>query len=80
MGNLDSILATAMAMHLQGKAFSELGKDLAGISAVDAEKINLLAGPGIDLGHGVLVLVGDRATILKQLEGKGLPTPEFVKP
>ncbi|MFN8220461.1 MAG: pitrilysin family protein [Fimbriimonadales bacterium] len=80
MGNLDSILATAMAMHLQGKAFSELGKDLAGISAVDAEKINLLAGPGIDLEHGVLVLVGDRATILKQLEGKGLPTPEFVKP
>jgi len=26
------------------------------------------------------VLVGDKAQILKQLEGLGLPTPEEVKP
>jgi hypothetical protein len=42
--------------------------------------LNTLAKEAIALDRGVLVLVGDKALVLKQVEGLGLPTPEVVQP
>jgi predicted Zn-dependent peptidase len=80
MSSLESLLGTAMSLYAEHRPFSDLAKELSAIASIDAAKINGLAQSAIDLGRGVLVLVGDKATILKQLEGKGLPTPKVVNP
>jgi predicted Zn-dependent peptidase len=79
MGSLQSILATAAGLHLNGRPFTSLREDLREIKGLTAEELNRLAKASIPLEQGVLVLVGDKATILKQLEGLGLPAPVEVK-
>jgi zinc protease len=77
--SLGSLIATAIDLQEKGKPFSQLGADLQRISALTAAEVNAVAGSGVPLERGVLVLVGDKATILRQLEGLGLPRPVEVK-
>ncbi|HLK15784.1 MAG TPA: pitrilysin family protein, partial [Fimbriimonadaceae bacterium] len=77
---LEGLLGTASAMDEDGQKFAEFGRELAEGSSVTADQINALAKRALPMDHMLLVLVGDKAQILKQLEGLGLPSPEVVKP
>ena len=47
---------------------------------VNAADLNAAAHDAIPLEKGVLVLVGDKKLILKQIEGLNLPTPIECSP
>ncbi len=73
---LGGILATASHLDFHGLSFSSLGEDLVLMASIDEEELNALAGPAVLLEEALIVLVGDRSTILEQLDGLGLPEPE----
>ncbi len=75
---LHGILGAVDDLVANGVELSTLGADLAALDAVTAAKVNALAKDAIPLEQGVLVLVGDRATILEQIKELGLPEPAFV--
>lgn len=72
---LAGVLNTAANLEENGLPFSTLGDDLAAIGTTTDADLNKLAGPAIPLEQAVLVLVGDKKTILEQLKGLDLPTP-----
>jgi predicted Zn-dependent peptidase len=80
MGSLQSMIGTAVALYLHGRPFADIGKQLTAISQLTPKDLNAVAKEAVDLDRGVLVLVGDKGTILKQLEGLGLPKAEVVEP
>lgn len=79
LSSLPSLLGTAIELHQQGKPFSALSQEMDAIAAIQAAQLNAAANNAIALNKGVLVLVGDKATILKQLEGLDLPKPTVVE-
>jgi len=76
---LQGLVETAIAMHEIGLPYSQLGRDLQTISALTPAQLNALAKQSISLENAVLVLVGDKAQILAQYKGLGLPQPVVVK-
>lgn len=76
---LQGLVATAMSMYLEGRSYTDLGKDLETVSTLSPTALNPLTKAGIPLENGVLVLVGDREQIMKQWQGLGLPEPVVVK-
>jgi len=58
-----------------GRPFSEWVDGLKAAQAVTDAELNKLAREAIPLEQGVLVLVGDKQQVLKQLEGLELPAP-----
>ncbi|MGV3616501.1 MAG: M16 family metallopeptidase [Fimbriimonas sp.] len=79
MGSLTGLLGVAAGYELNGRPFSALGEDLKKLGSLTAKDLNTLAPNALPLDRGLLILVGDKATILKQVEGLGLPTPVEVK-
>ncbi len=79
LSSLQGLLSVAISYELNGRPFSDLGRDLTAMSALTSADLNPLAAQAIPFEQGVLVLVGDKAVILKQLSGVDLPTPEEVK-
>ncbi|HPF37756.1 MAG TPA: pitrilysin family protein [Phycisphaerae bacterium] len=75
---LDGVIRAAEERALNGLPFSSLGDDLSAIAAATPEALNTLAKRAIPLERALLVLVGDRETILRQLDGLNLPTPTEV--
>jgi len=75
---LSGILGTATAYVELGAPFETLGQDLAAQAALDAPALNAIARNALALDRGVLVLVGDKATILPQLKDLGLQAPVEV--
>ena len=61
-------------LFLAGVSFATLGDDMATMQTVDVNELNGMAKSAIPLEKGVLILVGDKKTILKQIEGI-VPTP-----
>jgi len=80
LGSLQGLLSTAIGYEMVGRPFTAVAEDLRTLGSLKAADLNKLANEGVPVERGVLVLVGDKATILKQLEGLGLPTPVEVKP
>ncbi len=80
MGSIGSVIGTAIQLYLQGRPFSDLGKELRDISGLQLADLNSMAKEAISVDRGVLVLVGQKDLVLKQLEGLGLPKPEIVEP
>ena len=70
---LSGILSTAAQLEENGLPFSTLGDDLKRIGETTEGELNKLAGSAIPLEQAVLVLVGDKKTILEQLKGLDLP-------
>ena len=67
---------SAVELVLNGLPWEQLSRDLAAITATTADLVNASSRADLDLDAGVLVLVGDKKTILEQIQGLGLPTPE----
>lgn len=76
---LGGLIGTASGLYVNGLPFETLNQDLAATAAIRAADINAIVHNAIDFDHGVLVLVGDKGLILKQISGLGLPTPEVLK-
>ncbi len=76
---IGSLLAQAVDMHVNGHEFVELGAELKAISAMKAADLNAIVKASVPEENSVLILVGDKAQILAQLKGLGLPTPVVVK-
>jgi zinc protease len=72
--NLGAVLQSAVTLLRNGRPFDGPAADLKA-SAVDAQELNALAHDAVPLEQGVLILVGDRQTILDQIQGLGLPKP-----
>lgn len=70
---LRGLLATATELVLNQRSFAALATDLAQLGTLTADSLNALAPQVLPLERAVLVLVGDKAQILPQLEGLGLP-------
>ena len=78
LGTIDGLLATAIDRASRGSSLAGLGSDLTALAGFDAKALNDLAPSALKLENSVLVLVGDKAKIMPQLEGLGLPAPETV--
>jgi len=71
---LRGVLAEARRRLLAGVPFSSLGDDMEAIQNVGASELNGLAKSAIPMENAVLILVGDKRTILDQIQGL-VPTP-----
>jgi len=76
--SLENLVGTAAGMYLDGRSYTDIGKELQQIAALTPAQLNALVKAGIPLENSVLVLVGDKAQILAQLKGLGLPAPTVV--
>lgn len=74
----DGIIATASQLLSVGAPFETISKDEASMALENGSSLNVTAKTAIDLDHAVLVLVGDKKTILPQLKEIGLPAPVEV--
>jgi len=77
---LEGLLGEAEGFDQDGQSFADFRAELAAAMAVTDGQMNAVAKTALPMDHMLLVLVGDKVTILKQLDGLGLPAPEFVKP
>jgi len=77
---LNGTLSAAATLVRNNRPFSQLGDDLRLVSQIDEGTLNRLAYNAVPLEKAVLVLVGDKATILKQLKGLDLPKPVEMTP
>ena len=75
---LSGIVGTAAGYVENGAPFETLGEDLAAMEKTNAAAINAQAKTALLLNRGVLVLVGDKGTILPQLKEAGVPAPVEV--
>jgi zinc protease len=80
MGDLQSLLAQAMELHLHGRPFRALEEDLTRMGRLTEAEVNALAKEAVPLERGVLVLVGDREVVEKALAALNLPPPKIVTP
>ena len=69
---LSGIVGTAAGYVENGAPFETLGEDLAAMEKTTTAALNAQAKTALPLDRSVLVLVGDKATILPQLKEAGL--------
>ena len=79
LGSLGGLVGTAASMYSLGHSFTDLGAEFSAMDRVHAADINNLVRKAIALEQGLIVLVGDKDDILKQIAGMPLPKPEIVK-
>ena len=72
-GTLRGILGSANELLLNGMPFETPAADLRTLDSITLDELNGFGQKALRLEAGVLVLVGDKATVQKQLEGLGLP-------
>ncbi|MFQ5424180.1 MAG: M16 family metallopeptidase [Phycisphaerae bacterium] len=70
---LGGILSAATTFELNGLPFSTLGDELNAIPSITADALNALADSSIPLEHALIVLVGDKKTIVEQIAELGVP-------
>ena len=72
---LNGVLQEAIERIGADIPYESLLRDMATMQAASTDELNKIAGPGIPLDNGVLVLVGDKKKILEQIKDLGLPAP-----
>ncbi|MEK6675571.1 MAG: pitrilysin family protein [Planctomycetota bacterium] len=72
---LGGILNEAATRLAAGLTFDTLNDDLKAIQATKTTDLNQLAKPAIPLENGLLILVGDKKTVLEEIKDLGLPKP-----
>lgn len=68
-------VGTAAGLVVNGMPFDTLGADVEAMQHIGAGDLNAMAHAALPLEQGVLVLMGDKGLIKKQLQGLGLPEP-----
>lgn len=72
LGTRQGLVSTAIAYRENGISFDQIGQELDRFAKVDLGTLNALATTALPFERALIVLVGDRAAILKQIEGLGL--------
>ncbi len=72
---LSGIVGTAASYVEVEAPFETLGEDLAAMQTATTAGLNTQARTAVPIDRAVLVLVGDKSTILRQLKEAGLPAP-----
>ncbi len=72
---LNGVLQEAIERTAAEMPFDSLARDMATMQSANTAELNKLAGPALPLDNGVVVLVGDKKTILEQIKDLGLATP-----
>lgn len=78
--SLSDLVSATLAKQETHEGLDAIQRELNAMMKVTAADLNAAARTAIPLEKGVLVLVGDAATILPQLEGLGLPEPIRLDP
>ncbi len=76
---LSGYVSTAAGLLEDGLDWSTITSDLQAIDNVTLEQVNRLAKPAINLERGLLVMVGDKATILTKIKEAGVSLPPIVE-
>jgi len=77
--SLGGLIGIAEELYENGRTLDGFGQDLKSISSLDAGQINAIAKSAVPLDDAVIVLIGDKDLILKQIAGLKLPKPEVVQ-
>lgn len=82
-GTLEGTAGTAAEVITVGGAWADIAGDIAALQSVDAASLNSLAPKVVDVNKAVLVLVGDKTTIMNALKDSSLadlklPAPVMV--
>ncbi len=72
LGTRQGLVSTAISYRENGIPFTQIGQELDRFAKVDLATLNNLAPNALPFDRALIVLVGDRAAILKQIEGLGL--------
>jgi len=72
---LQGILGVAGELSRNGRPFEAIAQDLAAVEKTTASEVNAMGRTALALDSGVLVLVGDKKTILAQMKDLKLPEP-----
>ncbi len=75
---LSGVLQEAIERAASEMPFESLARDMATMQSAATAELNKIAGPALPLDSGVLVLVGDKKTILDQIKDLGLAAPMEV--
>jgi zinc protease len=78
--SLESIVAIGSSVLDSGVSLSDIDQRISKIQGFGAQRLNEVASKYLNRSKALILLVGDKAQILKQVEGLGLPNPEIVKP
>jgi predicted Zn-dependent peptidase len=78
LSSLSGLLGDATSLAAFGRPITGLNEDEKALLTIQAAQLNQLAKTAIPYEKGILVLVGAKAQILKQLTGLSLPTPQEV--
>ncbi|HVT12482.1 MAG TPA: pitrilysin family protein [Fimbriimonadaceae bacterium] len=78
IGTLGGLVGTAESLYENGATMADLSRDLESLAGLTAAKLNPFAKQAAPLDNAVLVLVGDKDLILKQIADLHLPEPVFV--
>jgi predicted Zn-dependent peptidase len=79
LSSIQGIVGAAMGLKDVGRPFTALTEDEKALGSITAAQLNALTASAINYKAGILVLVGDKASILPQLKGLGLSEPVEVK-
>lgn len=79
LGTRQGLVGTAISYRENGIPFAQIGQHLDRFAKVDLATLNDVAKNGLPFDRALIVLVGDKGQILKQIEGLGLPEPEIMK-
>jgi predicted Zn-dependent peptidase len=69
-----------LALEAAGSSQVKQDAKLAGLAKLTASQLNQIGKRMYNRGSALIVLVGDKKTILEQIKGLDLPMPEFVNP
>lgn len=76
--SLGGMIGTLESLYTHGQTMDDLARELRGYSDLTATTLNPIAKQSVSLDSAVLVLVGDKDLILKQIAGLKLPKPEIL--
>lgn len=78
--SLDSITAAGLATLDTKFSLEDMDQRINKLQSFTPERLNAVAKKYLGRSKAMIVLVGDKNLILKQIEGLGLPKPEIVTP
>ena len=78
--SLGSIVGVGSSLLDTGISLNDIDHKITKIQSFNAVSLNAVAKKYINHSNALIVLVGDKSLILKQIEGLALPIPEIVTP
>ena len=76
---LAGYVSTGASLLEDNLDWSTIASDLQTIDSVTLDQVNRLARPSINLERGLLIMVGDKATILTKIKEAGVSLPPIVE-